>query len=290
MSKIRSLASFSEDNRLHVEVLRSRDPDARSQMLDELIGRLDDDLTDELLRLLRHSRELDFRLELIEHLGFELDAAFYARADEEDDDDERRRLSPAAYARIEENLRMFYRDERENPRLRRKALEAAVLAPLTWQEEAVRECWARTESEWQACALYCMGQLDPVDFTDEIEHGLSSPNDDLRAQAIIAADSRDLVAFGSVIAKIAEDPGSELEVRICAIEALPNLRPPGARALLEKLRRASEPICQFAADALFNLEQNERAAARLAAESETLPGFAGGPMRPFGIVPGSRFL
>lgn len=270
MTTIRTLESFSPRNQIYVEMLRDSDPEARADALAELAGRLDDELAAEICRLLATSPDLDFRLQLCEDLAITLAAGACFTAAEEDgeeDDEEEDEgeagdgvfLSRHAFAALQECLAGLYRDPAADPRLRRKILEAAVLSPQPWQEQAVRECWARAEPEWRGTALCCMGHLYPVDFADEIAEGLESPLAALRVQAIAAADDRELSELGPRILEIAADRSGDLEVVLCAIEALPTLRPPGARKLLLRLRGEPAPVGHFAADALDHLDENRRA-------------------------------
>jgi hypothetical protein len=291
MKKPRSLEAFAEENRLYVELLRGKDPQAWEAALSELCGRLDDELAEEMLHLLQDSSDIDLRLQLLEQIALELDCGLYSVADPARPQPQvPRLLSEDVLERLQEYLQCLFQNDRENPRMRRKALEVAVLTPLPWQEEAVRECWLRPEPEWQATALLGMGHLLAVDFTEEIAQALSSPLEDLRAQAILAADARDLRPLGPRILHLAGDRSSEMEVRLCAIEALPNLRPEGARAMLEMLCREKEPIGHFASDSLFSLEQNEKAEARLEAEGEELLQVSHLAKRPLSLPLTSRFL
>lgn len=260
-----------------LEMLRRRDPEARAAAFAELSGQLCDELSGELRRLLRESRDGELRLELLEFFALELGDGIQCF-----DSPEAVLLAPAhglgetALEQLDEDLRTIFENVQEPGRLRRKALEVAVLAPREWQVEAVREIWQSPEPEWRASALSCMGQLVPIDFTEEIAEGLRSPIDDLRIQAILAADARDLFELGPRMLEIAGDRAAELEVRLCAIEALPNLRPEGAPTLLRALSREAAPLGAFATDALFSLEQNERVAERL--EDERKPGLPRSPL------------
>lgn len=319
--KTPSLESFSQRNRLVVEMLRGADPEAKSAALDELAGRLDDELAGEFTRLLKLGHDPELCLEILELLARELDSGLHGTdlGDEDDlddpDDDEDAIALPGLSVRgldeLQDFLRGYYRDEKRDPRLRRKALEAAVCAPPAspeaagsqeaWQTEAVHECWSRAEPEWRVSALFCMGQLFPVDFADEIQEGLESPLDALRLPAIAAADARDLKELGPAILEIAADPAGEVPIRLAAIEALANLRPRGARTLLERLRGGKAPFCHFAADALRHLEQNARAEALIAERSfgdedsaeddlEADDDFRPFPRELRGAPTGSRFL
>ncbi len=288
MKKYPSLASFSAKNRRSVELLRSQDPASWEEALAS--GNLDEQIGEEMLRLLQHSRNLELRLQLLEQIALELDSGLYGgiysgpygglygglysglySQESNPPASEAPPLFDApTFDRLQSYLRSTFLDARENPRLRRKALEVVVLTPQPWQEEAIRECWLRPEPEWQATAVFCMGHFLLEDFTEEILAALGSPLDDLRECAILAADNRDLRSLGKAIQQIAVDPRSELEVRLCAIEALPNLRPEGAREVLDRLCREPEPIGHFAASALFSLDQNLVAESKLEAEGEEL--------------------
>ena len=257
---------------LCLEMLRRRDPVARAAAFSELSGQLSDELARELRRLLQESRDGELRLELLEFFALELgDGVQCFDSPEAVSLNQAHGLGERALEQLDEDLRTIFENLQEPGRLRRKALEVAVLAPREWQVEAVRESWQRPEPEWQTSALSCMGQLVPIDFTEEIAEGLRSPIDDLRIQAILAADARDLFELGPRILEIAGDPAAELEVRLCAIEALPNLRPEGATVLLRALSREAAPLGAFAADAHFSLEQNERVAERLEDERKPAP-------------------
>ncbi len=266
-----SLDSFHDRKSLYLELLRGKDPEARAAALAELAGRLDDELAAELCRLLLAWRDVELRLQLFETLAIELDAGGFAgepgseneREEEPEETTAHRGLSRRGLGELHGFLQDFYRDAGQPERLRRKALEVAALDPLPWQEEAVRECWARPEAAWRVTALYCMGHLFAADFAEEIAEGLAAPENALRAQAIVAADSRELRSLGPSILRLAADRGHHLEVRLCAIEALPTLRPRGAAPLLARLRAEPAPVGPFAAEALRSLEQNERAEALL---------------------------
>ena len=310
MTTIRTLESFSARNQIYVEMLRDADPEARADALAEIAGQLDDELAAELCSLLATSHDLDFRLQLCEDLaGAVADHACFGGAsepggqdenedtdenvdpdenedpdegedpDEEEDRSERRFLSRRGFAALQECLAGLYRDPHLDPALRRKILEAAVFSPQPWHEEAVRESWARPEPEWRSTALCCMGRLFPVDFTEEIAEGLDSPLDSLRTQAIVAADDRGLRELGPRILAIAAERGGDLEMLLCAIEALSTLRPPGARKLLLRLRGEPAPVGHFAADALHHLEENQRAEQLIEELRDGTPAAAKLPLR-----------
>lgn len=311
-TRAESLRDPESRNPMVIELLRDPDPEAQRAGLDDVAGRLDDELAGELTRILAAGCDPEFGREILELLAAELDTGVAAEdpgddddLDDPDDDEDAfflTALTRRGLGRLQEFLQTFYRDAARPALLRRKALEAAASAPAVspeaagrleaWLEEAVREAWARPEPEWRVSALFAMAQLFPVDFTEEIQEGLASPVDAVRAEAIAAADARDLTELGPAILAIAGDAAGEIEVRLCAIEALANLRPRGARSLLERLRGGPEPFAHFAADALDHLEQNARAAALLAEAAD--PGDWGArPEAPGGgrgRLFGSRFL
>ena len=250
---LRPVGSFLEENRVFVEGLRDPDEDVRRRTLAE-IEELDDELAEELLRIVGAPGDEELRADVAISLGPTLELC-----DDELDDEGRllpggewwnsAPLSPDGYGRVTTGLRRVYLDAQVPRLVRRRALEASVRSPQEWHEGAIRAAWASADGDWRQTAVFCMGFHYRVDFEKEIEEGLRDDATAVRREAIRAAGRRGLVDMGSEILAVAVDEGSDPELRYAAVEALPYLEVPGAREVLTALLRSADDTLQESAEA-----------------------------------------
>jgi HEAT repeat protein len=124
-----------------------------------------------------------------------------------------------------------------------------VRAPELWHEEAVREAWASGDPDWILTAVFAMKEIGG--FENEILESLRSPDPEIHYQAVVAAGARELDAAWQHVFALAEDPSTEKDLRIAAIEAIGSIRPEEARGPLLELSHANdEDIAAAAEEAL----------------------------------------
>jgi HEAT repeat protein len=254
---LRPVASFSEENREVVAVLRGDDDDSR---LDELyaLGEVDDELADELLRLLASDVPERVRGAAAIALGPSLETC-----DNELDDDGRLEVGPlstsplsqAGYDRVVRGLQRAYQDPALPALVRRRALEAAVRSPQEWQEGAVRAAWAGSDPAWRLTAVFCMGYLYRTDFAAEIAAAFRSPAEEMRREAMLAAGRRCLEELLPEVTLIARDPKAPEDLRYAAVEAIGELGGEEDVELLEELTKtANQELVDVAWEALEALQ------------------------------------
>lgn len=155
-------------------------------------------------------------------------------------------LSERIFDRIVGELESVYRDAGSPVLVRRRALEAAVRAPRTWQESAARAAFGSDDLDWRATAVFCMGYLRGFDA--EIMKALGSGVGPLVLEAVVAAGQADVVEAGPHVLALAAADETEHALRMAAIEALGRLNPEGTRRLLAELRRSPDAEILAAAE------------------------------------------
>jgi HEAT repeat protein len=246
------LASFSEENREVVEILRGEDDEERLDILEEC-GEVDDELAEELLRLLEADTSDEVRAAAAIALGPTLEIM-----DTELDDKGRVEdslgmapLSQRVYDLVVETLRRVTVDQSEPALVRRRAFEAAVRSPKSWQVEVIRSAWAGDDPDWRLTAVFGMGYVVEADFSAEIEAAFSSDSVELQGEAIRAAGLRELASFLPDVTAIAADESAPPELRYAAVEALGYLGDDDSVELLHELAESDdEALAAVAEEAL----------------------------------------
>jgi HEAT repeat protein len=263
----KSLSSFSEENRVFVEGLRDPDEEIRLRTLAEL-DEVDDELADELLRVIRVEGDEAFRADVAISLGPTLEICD-SEVDAEGKPVEMEEwwmmtpLSPQGFQRITEGLHRIYLDGALPKLIRRRVLEASIRSPRDWHEGAIRSAWASGDGEWQATAVFCMGFHWGVDFSAEVVAGSRSEDIRVRCEAIRAAGRRGVTSLGGEILEAARDESQDPEIRYAAVEALPYLEVAEAERALEGLLESPDLVLrEIAEEALEDLSL-ERMADRL---------------------------
>lgn len=159
-------------------------------------------------------------------------------------------LSARCYERVRRGLRRVYHDGRTPKLVRRRVLEGAVRAPQAWQRGAVEAAMASGDEEWRATAVFCMGFLDG--FETRLLEALGDPVQDVRFEAVRSVGRLGIPEAGSHVVRLARDAEVPLDLRLAAVDAVGQIRPPGARELLEAL--AASPVPDLAEAAEFALE------------------------------------
>ncbi len=246
---MQDLEDFSEENRDLVAELR--DPDWRMRLLTLKAGTIevDDEVAEEMLRLLLEDPNEEVRAQVPIALGPTLELCWDELVDgrlPNPGDYNLNPLTQEGYDGLTETLRRVYLDESNPLLVRRRVLEGAVRSPQPWHEEAVAAAFRSEEMPWRVTAVFCMGFVPG--FDDQIVEAFDSGLAPLRYQAIRAAGSREVERRGRPILAIAADPDAELDERLAAIESLPVLSPPGTFEILDDLGADPEEAVVEAAD------------------------------------------
>lgn len=250
--------TWPEDAReLIFQGLGSPDPEACALAISISRHEMDDEVADQLLELADASPKALLRAAALVALGLALGDV--RRCGDEGTEPP---LSRPCVERVERRLRSLYHDASAPKEVRRRALEAAVRSPQSWQTGAVRSAFASGDPEWQASAIFSMGYLSG--FEEELRQAMVSDSPPLVWEAVRSAGRAGLRELGYEIYDRAVDRGAPHRVRLAAVEALPYVRPPGTRELLEQLSDFDdEEVSARAAKALGELtllEIDERVA------------------------------
>ncbi len=238
---MRDLDDFSEENRPLVTALR--DPDAKMRLLaleHEVIA-ADDELAEELLRLLHEDPSEEVRARVPIALGPTLELC-WDELDEDDqlpapDDYNLNPLTQEGYDRLVETLRRVYLDGSNPELVRRRVLEGAVRSPQPWHKEATAAAFASEEELWRITAVFCMGHLPG--FDDQIVEAFGSGSELVRHEAIIAAGRRGVQRLAGPLLALAGDFAADPDERVAAVTALPSLEDPRTLDLLDQLADGS---------------------------------------------------
>ncbi len=181
-------------------------------------------------------------LELCETLGF--------------DDPDDLPLQPATFDDVQQTLRTLYVDADIPKLLRRKALEASVRAPQGWHPEAVRAAFASADEEWRLTAVFGMRFVEG--FEQEILRSLTSPSEDVQAEAMFGVAAWGLEAAWPQVLGVVQAKVTERLLLLAAIEAVGALRPAEAEELLAPLAQlGDEEIDEAVAEAVAMQEFDE---------------------------------
>lgn len=173
-----------------------------------------------------------------------------ADTDGYDDDFLEPPISSSVFVRIQMTLRAVHEDEGVPKEVRRRALEAAVRAPLDWHPDAVRAAYSSDDEDWMLTATFCMAWIRG--FEAEILAMMSSRNHAIQREAIIAASNWELDAAWEHIASLLSSKTTAKPVLIAAIEAAATLRPDEASPyLLDLANSDDEEIAEAANEALL---------------------------------------
>ncbi len=253
---MRDLEAFSDENRFLVAALRDPDGEVRLRALEEAVDEADDELAEEMIRLLLEDPDEEVRARVPIALGPTLELCW-------DELDEEGRLPPISdwnlnpltqgvYDRLVETLRRVYLDGAAPELVRRRVLEGAVRSPLPWQEKATAAAFRSENELWRITAVFCMGHLSG--FDDQIVEAFDSGSEAVRYEAIRAAGLRGIQRLARPLLALAEDPEADVDERVAAIGALPALEHPRATDLLDELcADPDEAIAEAAEEALDEL-------------------------------------
>ena len=237
-----------------LDILRNREvKQTERRLAAELAGTttvINDDIGSALLSIVCNSDEAqDARATAAIALGPALEQADSLGFEDPDDI----LLSEQAVRHIQQSMRKLYLDAQVPDEVRRSVLEAAVRAPQDWSRDAVRSAYASPDEAWTLTAVF--GMRFVPGFEDQILEALSSPNQDIRYQAVCAAGNWGIDAAWPHIETILRADSVDKPLLIAAIEAAVSVRPQTAVGLLiELVDSEDEDIADAAFEALAMAE------------------------------------
>lgn len=232
--------------------LRTDDDELRQLARDAAARLLDDGLAEELLGLLESSSASD--------AGRSAAATAFGPTMEQHEellepfDPEHGGPSPETVQRIDETLARVFEDDGQPDVVRRATLEAAVRKPASWTADAARAAWQRDDPAWRRTAVFCAGYARGLE--EIVREALDTDDEDLLAEAVRAAGHAELSDAGNRVLRLARATDVSRPIRMAAVEALPYLRPKGARELLERLadQQRDSRLAEAAESAAYELE------------------------------------
>ena len=188
---------------------------------------ISDDLIDGLLSIVCNGDESDeLRGRAVISMGPALE---YSDTDGFDDFDDSG-ISEGLFNKIQESLRVLYMDTGVSKEVRRRILEASVLAPQDWHPDALRDAYSGGDESWRLTAVFCMRFVHG--FEDQILKAINSENESIHYEAVCAAGNWEVDAAWEHIAGLIGSKDIDKELLLAAIDAVTNIRPQEASEIL----------------------------------------------------------
>jgi hypothetical protein len=235
---------------------RASEPDriAAAKLAGDLVV-MNDRLAEALLAIVRNDEESDqLRGRAAISLGPVLEQASTEEFAGEFEDPDAVPVSKHMYHEIKESLCQLYTDERTAKEVRRRILEAAVRAPEDWHRSAIKAAYASGDGDWMLTAVFAMRWVPG--FDDEILEALNSTDLAIHCEATQAAGQRELDAAWPHVVRLVNDPTTPRPLLLAAIEAVGNIRPREAGAVLIDLADFGDAEIAQAADEAMGLAES----------------------------------
>jgi HEAT repeat protein len=147
-------------------------------------------------------------------------------------------VSPAVVQKIRQTLHQVFLDALAPKLVRRRALEGSIRSPQEWHKGAVRTAYADADADWRLTAVFCMEFIGG--FESEILESLDSPDKDVRFHAVVAAGNWQVEEAWEHVARLTSAGTTDKDLLLAAIEAVANIRPHKARAILGPLLESDD--------------------------------------------------
>ena len=142
-------------------------------------------------------------------------------------------ISEKTFIKIQETLHKLFMDTDIPTELRQRILEASVQAPQDWHCENVDRAFSSGEKTWRLTAVFCMRFIRG--FDDQILEALSDKNADIHYHAVCAAGNWAVDAAWPHICELVDSGATDKSLLFAAIDAVINIRPQEAAAVLGDL-------------------------------------------------------
>jgi hypothetical protein len=246
------------DNNRLIAQLTDADEDVRAGALLELSERMDDDIARAFLDIAASDADQEIRAGTLVELGPVIEEA---GIDYDDDIDFgfSPELGPSVsremFDTIVREIHVLYEDEAQPRIVRRRALEVLVRDPQPWQMPAIRKHFTSEDPLWKVTAVFAMGYV--TGFEKEIAATIASASDELLYEAVAAAGAMRVSATASRIRDLATSGSTDPELRLAAIEALPDVDPECGEILKALAKSKDVEIAATAEAALEDLSLDE---------------------------------
>lgn len=215
---------------------------------------MNDDLAEALLGIVRGDKESDkLRGRAAISLGPVLEQASAEQLAGEFEDADAVPISKRTYYEIKNALHDLYANEHTPKEVRRRVLEASVRAPEDWHESAVKAAYTSGDREWTLTAVFAMSWIRG--FDKQILEALNSTDSAIHREAVNAAGNWGLDAAWAHVVNLVADPATPRPLLLAAIEAVGNIRPRQAGAVLIDLADSDDEEIAEAADEAMGLAE-----------------------------------
>jgi len=246
------------DNNRLIAQLTDPDEDVRAGARLELSERMDDSIARAFLDIGASDADKEIRAETIVELGPVIEEAGIDYDDDVDfgfSPELGPSVSRETFDAIVREICNLYEDEAQPQIVRRRAFEVLVRDPQPWQMPEIRKHFASDDPLWKLTAVFAMGYV--TGFDKEIAATVASASDLLLYEAVCAAGAMRVSATGERIRGLATSEKTEPELRLAAIEALPDVDP-DCFDILDALAASSDvEIAATAEAALEDLSMEE---------------------------------
>ena len=157
------------------------------------------------------------------------------------------------FRRVVEQLHRLYMDVAVPTDVRRRILEASVRAPQDWHADAIRTAYASDDPASKLSAVFSMRWAPG--FEDQILEALASENEDIEYEAVHAAGHWAIEEAWPHVTGLITGETADKGLRLAAIEAVANIRPDEAGALLVELLDDDDADIVEAADEAMAMAQ-----------------------------------
>jgi hypothetical protein len=154
---------------------------------------------------------------------------------------------------IQDSLQKLFLDAGTPKEVRRRVLEASVRASGDWHATAIAAAYSSGDRDWRLTAVFAMRWVRG--FDDRILEALNSPDRDIHVEAVQAAGNWALDAAWSHVVGIVNDPGAPKRLLLAAIEAVGNIRPAEAGAVLAYLAESGDEDIAEAVDEVMAMAE-----------------------------------
>ena len=155
-------------------------------------------------------------------------------------------ISREMYETIVREIRGIYEDEAQPKLVRRRAFEVLVRDPQPWLTPEIRRRFASEDPEWKVTAVFGMGYI--AGFDREIVEVVQTGKGKLLFEAVRAAGGMEVTAAGKFIRELVTSQTTERDLRLVAIDALPNVDRDSFE-ILDRLARSDDEDIAAAAEA-----------------------------------------
>jgi HEAT repeat protein len=243
-----------QTNRLLAK-LTDPDEETRAAALEELALRMDDEIAQALLDIAESDATHEVRTDAIVALGPVIEQCGMEYDDEAEFDFGPELGPPVSrdtFSSIVRHIRGLYDDETQPTLIRRRAFEVLVRDPQPWLSKEIRKHVASADPDWRLTAVFAMGYVKG--FEREIADTVQTAEGKLLLEAVIAAGNMGVSRAARRIRTLATSREEDLDLRLAAIEALPQLDPDCFELLDELTRARKREIAEAAEYALEELE------------------------------------